>query len=122
MRRYNLIQARGAEFTSGTEGIATESEGNDVIEVAVKRGTVSIIVPATLPDGEVGHDRWFNNHTCIDIELEDGKHITGWIRGGEAYLGTEVPAQKSKSQAARIPTPTKSLVQQSVLSKGLMAE
>ncbi len=89
MKRYNLIQARGAEFTFGTEGIAIEGEGNDVIEMKVKHGTVSIIVPAETPDGEVCEDCWFENHTYLDLELEDGTHITGFVRGGEAHLEAE---------------------------------
>jgi hypothetical protein len=97
MRRYSLIQARGAEFTSGTEGIATEGEGNDVMEVQVVRGKVSIIVPATTPDGEVCEGCWFDNHTYLDLELEDGTHISGYVRGGEAHLeaerGTRKPGQ-----------------------------
>lgn len=93
MKRYNLIQARGAEFTCGTEGVAIEGEGNDVIELDVKSGKVSIIVPATTPDGQVCDECWFENHTCLDIELEDGTHITGWVRGGEAHLEAEAPAK-----------------------------
>lgn len=86
MKRYSLIQARGGEFTSGTEGIAMEGEGSDVVDLNIKRGTVSIIVPATLPDGVACQDRWFSRHTCLEIELEDGTRISGWVRGGEAHL------------------------------------
>ena len=95
MKRYNLIQARGGDFTCGTEGIASEGEGNDVIEMEVTRGKVSIIVPAETPDGVVCEECFFENHTCLDIELEDGTHITGWVRGGEAHLEAELPS-KSK--------------------------
>jgi hypothetical protein len=100
MRRYNLIQARGAEFTCGTEGIASEGEGSDVIELQVRRGTVSIIVPADTPDGQVCEECWFDHHTCLDIELEDGTHITGWVRGGEAYLEASLASRKSVGPAA----------------------
>ena len=93
MKRYNLIQARGAEFTVGTEGAAIEGEGNDVIELQVKQGTVSIIVPAETPDGQVCEECWFENHTYLDLELEDGTHITGFVRGGEAHLEAERPVQ-----------------------------
>ncbi len=86
MKRYNLIQARGGDFTSGTEGIAMEGEGNDVIDLKIRRGRVSIFVPAELPDMCVCQDEWINRHTCLEIELEDGTHLTGWIRGGEAHL------------------------------------
>ncbi len=89
MKRYNLIQARGGDFTSGTEGIAIEGEGNDVIELKVVQGTVSIIVPADTPDGAVCEDCFFSSHTYINIELENGTKITGWVRGGEAHLEAE---------------------------------
>ncbi len=102
MKRYNLIQARGGEFTFGTEGIAIEGEGRDVIEFNVKRGTVSIIVPAETPDGVVCDECWFNNHTCLDIELEDGTHITGWVRGGEAQLAAELPTRNASHTVHKV--------------------
>jgi len=116
MKRYNLIQARGAEFTCGTEGIASEGEGNDVIELNVKSGTISLIVPATLPDGEVCEE-CFNHHTCINLELEDGTLITGWVRSGEAQLEAEFPGHR-KARPAEPPSrrPKKELVQHEVLS------
>lgn len=86
MKRYNLIQARGAEFTSGTEGIAIEGEGKDVIDLNVKKGKVSILVPAELPDGKEVEEFWFSQHTYLELELENGMRISGWIRGGEAHL------------------------------------
>ena len=96
MKRYNLIQARGGEFTSGTEGIAMEGEGNDVVEFKIKRGTLKVIVPASLKDSEV-LEEWFNHHTALDIELEDDMRITGWIRGGDAHLETALPVRRRKS-------------------------
>ena len=117
MKRYNLIQARGAEFTCGTEGIASEGEGNDVIELSVKSGTLSIIVPATLPDGEVCEE-CFNHHTCIDLELEDGTCITGWVRGGEAQLQAEFPGRREAQPAETSPARhgKKELIEHVVLS------
>lgn len=91
MKRYNLIQARGGEFSFGTEGLASEGEGSDVIELKIKRGTVSIVVPADLPDN-LARQECFKHITCMDIELEDGTHITGCVRGGESQLEAESPA------------------------------
>lgn len=91
MKRYNLIQARGGDFTPNMEGAIVEGEGKDVIELSIKRGTISIIVPAELPDGEACEECWFNSHTVLDIELEDGTQISGWVRGGEAHLEAELP-------------------------------
>ncbi len=89
MKRYNLIQARGADFSFGAEGLAAEGEGRDVVHLNIKRGTVSIIVPAELPDALVNKEPWLNQHTYIDIELEDGTRLTGWVRSGEAHLEAE---------------------------------
>lgn len=97
MKRYSLIQARGGDFTPNMEGASVEGEGADVVELAVSRGTVSIIVPASLPDGEECEECWFNNHTVLDIELEGGVHITGWVRGGEAHLDAELPVKLRKA-------------------------
>ncbi len=91
MKRYSLIQARGGDFSPCMEGVAVEGEGNDVLEIEVKSGRISIIVPADLPDGEVCEECWFNNHTCIELELEDGTRITGWVQGGQAHLEAEFP-------------------------------
>ncbi len=98
MKRYSLIQARGGDFTGGMEGAQVEGEGNDVIELGVRGGTVSVIVPADLPDGEGCEECWFNNHTCLDIELEDGTRITGWVRGGEVHLEAEFPSRLKASR------------------------
>lgn len=89
MKRYSLIQARGGDFSPQMEGVCVEGEGNDVIELAVKGGSVTVIVPADLPDGEICQECWFNNHTCLEIELENGTRITGWVRGGESHLEAE---------------------------------
>jgi hypothetical protein len=100
MKRYSLIQARGGDFAGqGSQGAAVEGEGNDVIELAVKGGVVSVIVPADLPDGEVCEECWFNNHTCLEIELENGIRITGWVRGGEPHLEAEFPARQKRPVA-----------------------
>ncbi|MBI4787476.1 MAG: hypothetical protein HY782_10565 [Chloroflexi bacterium] len=88
MKRYNLIQARGGDFTFGAEGLAMEGEGNDVILLNVKRGSVSIILPTEVPDAKASDTSWFNRHTCLELELEDGTCITGWVRGGESHLET----------------------------------
>jgi|GEM_PF-2042655 hypothetical protein len=123
MKRYNLIQARGAEFTCGTEGIAIEGEGNDVIEWNVKRGIVSMIVPANLADGEVCEE-CFDRHTCLDIELEDGTRITGWVRGGEAHLEAEFPSRRRKraTRARPLRRSKKPLVRHSMFSKRTATE
>ncbi len=89
MKRYNLIQARGGDFTVGTEGIAMEGEGSDVVDMMIKRGKVSIIVPADVPDTQVLKDRWLSQHTCLELELEDGTKLLGWVRSGEAFLETD---------------------------------
>jgi hypothetical protein len=40
---------------------------------------------------------WFNNHTRLEIELEDGTHITGWVQGGEAHLDAEFPTRRPRT-------------------------
>jgi hypothetical protein len=89
MLRYNLIQARGGDFSLGAEGAAMEGEGKDVIQLKIKRGTVSIILPTDVPDARVNQDEWFSRHACLELELEDGTCISGWVRGGESHLETD---------------------------------
>jgi hypothetical protein len=117
MKRYNLIQARGAESAGGTEGMASEGEGSDVIEIKVKAGTLSVIVPATLPDGQVCEE-CFNHHTYLDLELEDCTRVSGWVRSGEAQLDVEFPGRRTDQPAKRPPArrAKMELVQHEVLS------
>jgi hypothetical protein len=118
MKRYNLIQARGAEFTFGTEGLASEGEGNDVIELNIKRGTVSMIVPTTLSDNQICEE-CFDEQAYLNIELEDGTHVTGSIRNGEAHLEADFARRQQKHPVAK-PVRRRSerfLVRHSVLSK-----
>lgn len=117
MKRYNLIQARGGEFTSGTEGIAIEGEGNDVVEFKIKRGTLRVIVPASLKDNEV-REEWFNHHTALELELEDDMRITGWIRGGEAHLETALPVRRHK----RLKKPQRRSVKRSLVKHKLLTK
>jgi len=124
VKRYNLLQARGAEFSFGTEGIVIEGEGNDVIELNVKRGTVDIIVPVTQPDGAVSEE-CFRQHSYLDIELEDGTHITGSVRNGEAHLEAASPGRRVSRPAAKAPTRRRgkqTLTRHKVLSKGSALE
>ena len=124
MKRYNLIQARGAEFTCGTEGLVAEGEGNDVIELSVKRGTVNIIVPVTQPDGLVSEE-CFRQHSYLDIELEDGTRVTGSVRNGEAHLEAASPGRRVSRPAAKAPTRRRgkqTLTRRRVLSKGSALE
>ena len=100
MKRYNLIQARGAEFTAGTEGLAMEGEGSDVVEYKVEHGTMIMIIPASLPDGKICDD-CFDEHAYLNIELEGGIRITGSIRNGEAYLEAEFARRQRKKQVAK---------------------
>lgn len=86
MKRYSLIQARGADSCGCMDGVVAESEGSDVVEMEITRGTVTLIVPATTPDEAVGGGDWLHNHVCLSIELEDGRVLTGWVRSDEAHL------------------------------------
>ncbi len=120
MKRYNLIQARGAEFTAGTEGLAIEGEGNDVIELKIERGTVSMIVPVALPDNEICED-CFDERTYLNIELEDGMTITGSILNGEAHLEADFTRRPRKRRVVK-PSHRRSLVKHRVFSKRVPVE
>lgn len=86
MKRYSLVQARGADSCGCMDGMVAESEGNDVVEMKIQGGTVTMIVPATMPDGAIGDGDWVNNHVCLSLELEDGRVLTGWVRSDEGHL------------------------------------
>ena len=96
MTRYSLIQARGGDFTLGTEGIAMEGQGNDVVSLGVRRGKVNVIVPAELSDDKVCQELWLSKHILLELELEDGTCLSGWIQGGEAYLEVECLAKPDR--------------------------
>lgn len=88
MKRYSLMQARGGDFTVASEGIAAEGVGNDVIDLKIKKGKLSLIVPSDVPDQCTCDETWYNKHMYIELELEDGTTLTGWVHAGEAYLET----------------------------------
>ncbi len=120
MKRYNLVQARGGDFSFGVEGMIIEGEGNDVIELAITRGKVSLIVPVTQPDGEAC-EVCFRNHSYLDLELEDGTHITGSVRNGEAHLEATAPGNRPRRPSAKKPTRPRTkptLVRRRVLARG----
>jgi hypothetical protein len=123
MKRYNLIQARGAEFTFGTEGLAMEGEGNDVVEWKIKCGTVSMIVAATLPDSEICEE-CFDEHAYLSVELEDGTYISGSIRNGEAHLEADFARRQRKQPVAKPVRrrSKRSLVKHNVFSKRVAME
>ncbi len=86
MVRYNLVQARGGDYTFGTEGVAAEGEGKDVVKMGVRQGTISVFVPANLPDCEACQSDRLNEHACLELELEDGTRVSAWVRDGQAYF------------------------------------
>lgn len=104
MKRYSLIQARGADSCGCMDGVVAESEGSDVVEMDIARGTVTMIVPATTPDESVGEGDWLQNHVCLHIELEDGRVLSGWVRSDEGYLeiaSATAPAAKPSARASK---------------------
>ncbi len=88
MNRYNLIQARGADFTVGTEGAAADGDGSDLVTLAITGGTIRILVPANVPDNKVCHG-WLNRRSFLEMDLEDGTRISGWVMDGESELEAE---------------------------------
>ena len=79
MKRRNVQQAFVGEPDPNQEGLAAQGEGDDSIEIDVKRGRVMVTVPADTPDDEVLEQR---GYLSGELTLEDGRTLSFEIQDG----------------------------------------
>jgi hypothetical protein len=79
MKRRNVQQAFVGEPDPTQEGLETQSEGDDAVEVEVTSGRVMVTVPASTPDDQVLAQQ---GYLSGELALEDGRTLTFEIQDG----------------------------------------
>jgi hypothetical protein len=78
MKRKNLQRAFIGTSNPMMEGLnVDDSESRDFVEYAVVGGTVRTLIPSDLPDSAIWNERWFEDFVVVELELEDGRKLTG---------------------------------------------
>jgi hypothetical protein len=72
MKRWNLREAFIGEPSLEREGTRRLRDGHDAVELAVRGGKVTLVVPASTPDREVFRPSSFAQASTWELELEDG--------------------------------------------------
>ncbi len=76
MRRANLKQEFHGEPDMAEEGTAVSGQGPDEVTLDINRGTLTLRVPAHVPDNQVVNKEYFDQFVQCVFELEDGSEIT----------------------------------------------
>lgn len=72
MKRWNLREAFIGEPSMEREGIHRLREGYDAVELEIKGGKVTLVVPACTPDNAVCQPQAFAQASSWELELEGG--------------------------------------------------
>jgi len=72
VKRFGLRHAFGGEGNPSQEGIAVEGIGLDAVEIGIKGGCITLLVPADLPDSAVARLDRMTRFVRWEMELEDG--------------------------------------------------
>ena len=76
MKRWNLREAFIGEPTLEREGIRRQETGYDAVELKVKGGKVTLVVPSSTPDEAIFQAHMFARTSTWELELEGGWVIT----------------------------------------------
>ena len=93
MKRWNLREAFVGEPTLEKEGTRRQQEGYDAIELEVKGGKVTLVVPVSTPDDAVFRPRAFAQSSTWELHLEGGWVITFHLP--EDHIGASVQVASS---------------------------
>jgi len=91
VRRFNLRQAFGGEGNPSQEGLAVEGTGLDAVELAIRGGCLTLLIPSDLPDSAVPER--LNRMTRFvrwDMELEDGSVMSITLPAGAEDLDVTI--------------------------------
>lgn len=80
MKRRNVQQAFIGEPTGSdlTSALDSQADGDEAIELAVRGGTIMLVVPAGTPDDQLWEARSFLGG---EIQLEDGRILSFEMQG-----------------------------------------
>ena len=95
MERVNLRQAFHGEPDNEQEGLATGERGPDEVNIQIKRGTLVLRVPNTVPDDRVISKEYMDDFMQLKLELEDGSELTVSVDVNNDLVDTQlVPADE----------------------------
>ncbi len=72
MKRWNLREAFIGEPTLEREGIRRQETGYDAVELEVKGGKVTLVVPSSTADEAIFQSQMFARTSTWELELEGG--------------------------------------------------
>jgi len=86
VKRFGLRHAFGGEGNPSQEGIAVEGTGLDAVEIGVRGGCITLLVPADLPDSAMARLDQMMRFVRWELELEDGSIMTVSLPAGAEDL------------------------------------
>ena len=90
MKLFGLRHAFGGEGNPSQEGIAVEGTGLDAVEIGVKGGCITLLVPADLPDSAVARLDRMTRFVRWEMELEDGSTMVVTLPAGAEDLDVTI--------------------------------
>jgi hypothetical protein len=90
MKRWNLREAFIGEPSMEREGTRRHHEGYDAVELEVTGGKVTLVVPASTPDGAVFRSGAFGQSSTWELHLEGGWVVTFQMPEDHLGAGVEV--------------------------------
>jgi len=88
MKRWNLREAFSGEPSLEGEGTRRQQEGYDAVELEVRGGKVTLVVPAATSDDEVFRPQSFAQSSTWELHLEGGWVVT--FNLPEEHIGASV--------------------------------
>ena len=83
MRRHNMVQQFVGEPDPMSQGTSAEDVGYDEVELDIKGGKISVVVPSGTPDDEI----WNDPRVCLlDVQTEDGQTFHFELNHGEGSV------------------------------------
>ncbi len=94
MKRWNLREAFIGEPSLEREGTCRREAGCDAVELEIRGGKATLVVPASTPDRAVFQSRAFAQSSTWELELEGGWVVTFHLP--EGAIGASVHVAPSK--------------------------
>ncbi len=96
MRRYSLLDSFIGEPNPHMEGLAAQGASQDAMELTVRGGKMTILVPHSMSDAEVLKSDFLGGRTPweIELELEGGMRLTIWLPDGPTCADLRWHAEK----------------------------
>ena len=98
MKRQNVQDAFAGEGNPHQEGMRVAETGDEVVELAVTRGRVLVVVPAGTADRDIFD---LQERVLGELHLEDGTVLSFTIEDGSTGAQIGTARENSSKEAAR---------------------